>query len=135
MSRMVAGSRTDYLYTADDERIWMHKTTGAIRSEWSLRGPDNKTLTVHTEAGGYWFLTRQFAYRDGSLAAAKTGGQWHAMHLDHLGTPRAITDPSGANTAYHAYYAFGEEVTGFAQDDETMKFTGHERDLRARPDR
>ena len=90
----------------------MHKATGAIRSEWSLRGLDNKALTIHTEAGGYWFLTRQFVYRNGALAAAKTAREWRAMHLDHLGTPRAITDPSGTNTAYHSYYASGEEATG-----------------------
>ena len=50
-------------------------------------------------------------------------------HLDHLGTPRLITDRCGTAKATHAYLPFGEEATATNQDSEAMKFTGHERDL------
>ena len=132
MNRMVSGSEDWYFfYTADDERIWLQEDLGFgyFRSEWTLRGLDSEVLSIFSESTGLWNLFRQVVHRGGALAATKASGQWRAMHPDHLGTPRAITDLSGSNTAYHAYYAFGEEVTGFAQDDETMKFTGHERDL------
>ncbi|MCP4600941.1 MAG: RHS repeat-associated core domain-containing protein, partial [Proteobacteria bacterium] len=43
--------------------------------------------------------------------------------------PRLITDGSGNQVAYHVYYPFGEEATDPFQDQERMKFTGHERDL------
>ncbi|MCP4600000.1 MAG: hypothetical protein GY847_05585, partial [Proteobacteria bacterium] len=51
------------------------------------------------------------------------------LHLDHLGTPRLITNASGQQVAYHVYYPFGEEATEAFQDQARMKFTGHERDL------
>ncbi len=56
-------------------------------------------------------------------------GAIHHFHLDHLGTPRLITDQNHTQVAYHAYFPFGEEATPFNQDTERMKFTGHERDL------
>ncbi|MCP4549695.1 MAG: RHS repeat-associated core domain-containing protein [bacterium] len=40
-----------------------------------------------------------------------------------------MTDGSGNQAAYHVYYPFGEEATDPFQDQERMKFTGHERDL------
>jgi len=51
------------------------------------------------------------------------------LYTDHLGTPRLVTDASGNQVAYHAYYPFGEEATNPVQDEERMKFTGHERDF------
>ncbi len=62
------------------------------------------------------------------MAAETPQGTRH-FHLDHLGTPRLVTNASGGQVAYHVYYPFGEEATAFNQDAERMKFTGHERDL------
>jgi RHS repeat-associated protein len=50
------------------------------------------------------------------------------FHLDHLGSPRQVTDEFGAQAAFHTYYPFGEEATDPSQDDVELKFTGHERD-------
>jgi RHS repeat-associated protein len=50
------------------------------------------------------------------------------FHLDHLGTPRLITGNGGAKIAEHTYYPFGRELTSPGQDNEQLKFTGHERD-------
>jgi RHS repeat-associated protein len=57
----------------------------------------------------------------------------HHFHLDHLGSPRLITDGSGAKIAYHEYLPFGMEATQPYQDDERLKFTGHERDYLSFP--
>ncbi|MBZ0089262.1 MAG: hypothetical protein K8H90_02675, partial [Thermoanaerobaculia bacterium] len=50
-------------------------------------------------------------------------------HVDHLGTPRLLTDVNGAAVGFHAYFPYGEAATDPAQDRIRYKFTGHERDL------
>jgi RHS repeat-associated protein len=48
-------------------------------------------------------------------------------HVDHLGTPRLITDPAGNVVTYHKYDPFGEELQPLGSPN-THQFTGHERD-------
>src|SRR6185436_15017974 len=48
-------------------------------------------------------------------------GYTRHYHLDHLGTPRLITSAAMSKLAYHAYLAFGEELTSTTQDLEQMK--------------
>ncbi|MCP4545796.1 MAG: hypothetical protein GY835_04935, partial [bacterium] len=76
-----------------------------------------------------WTIEKDYIYRGGMLLAAETPEGRRHFHLDHLGTPRLITDGSGNQVAYHVYYPFGEEATDPFQDQERMKFTGHERDF------
>jgi RHS repeat-associated protein len=61
------------------------------------------------------------------LAAETAEGVQH-FHLDHLGTPRLITNSAGAENSRHTYFPFGEEASPPVQDLERRKFTGHERD-------
>lgn len=62
------------------------------------------------------------------LAAVTPEGVRH-FHLDHLGTPRLITDAGGSEISRHTYLPFGEEANpSTAQAPERRKFTGHERD-------
>ncbi len=48
-------------------------------------------------------------------------------HLDHLGTPRVITDVNGNVVSKHKYLPFGEELSP-PPSTNTHEFTGHERD-------
>ena len=48
-------------------------------------------------------------------------------HVDHLGTPRVVTDVSGNALSTHKYLPFGEELTPPGSTN-THEFTGHERD-------
>ena len=48
-------------------------------------------------------------------------------HLDHLGTPRVITDASGQPISRHKYLPYGEELDP-PPSLNTHEFTGHERD-------
>ncbi|MEO8275758.1 MAG: RHS repeat-associated core domain-containing protein [Thermoanaerobaculia bacterium] len=74
-----------------------------------------------------WAINEDTIYRDGQLLA---GGQTNThFHLDHLGTPRLVTNGADAKVAYHVYLPFGEEMTAINQDTTRLKFTGHERDL------
>jgi RHS protein len=65
---------------------------------------------------------------DQLLAAVEADSPIHHFHLDHLGTPRLITDQAGNRVAFHSYYPFGQEVTDPEQSPFSLKFTGHERD-------
>ncbi len=129
MIRMASGAEDwRYAYSADDERVWMLKSGGTF-SRWMLRDLDGKVLCEYVNDGGAWRIESDYVYRDGQLLAAETARGPRHYHLDHLGTPRLITDRAGSQAAYHVYYPFGEEATAFAQDAERLKFTGHERDL------
>ncbi len=115
-----------YLYTADDERAWSYKTDNT--SLWTLRGLDGKVLREYT-TNGTWTVAEDYIYRTGLLLAAETPAGTRHFHLDHLGTPRLVSDSLGNQAAYHVYYPYGEEATAFNQDTIREKFTGHERDL------
>jgi RHS repeat-associated protein len=117
-----------YAYTADDERIWMKKIGTGI-AKWTVRDLEGKVLREYGQDTTGWTITEDYLYRNGQLLAGETPTGRKHYHLDHLGTPRLITNPSGQTLAYHLYYPFGEEATTFNQDTERMKFTGHERDL------
>lgn len=130
------GSGTEdwfYIYTADDERVWSFKPgQGATPrfDRWTLRGLDGKVLREYPISGYVWNTWEDNIYRDGQLLATYlSGGQRRNFDLDHLGTPRLITNTAGLVTSYHVYYPFGEEATSSTQDTERLKFTGHERDL------
>jgi RHS repeat-associated protein len=122
-------ARHVYLYTADGERIWSWNVYANV-SEWNLRGPDNSVLRTFTNAGASWSLDRDYIYRDGQMLAAITPTQTLHFSLDHLGTPRVITDDSRIRVGFHHYFPFGEEwsINDGAQEGEHKKFTGHERD-------
>ena len=125
--RTAAGLEWAYIYNVDDERVWTYKT-GGTESRWYLRGFDSKVLREYT-ASSAWQIANDYIYRDGQLLASETPTGVRHYHLDHLGTPRLITDSLGTKKAFHAYYPFGQEATVVDQDAERMKFTGHERDL------
>jgi RHS repeat-associated protein len=124
-----------YMYDADDERLWSFKPgmPGAAPrfDRWTLRDLAGKVLRTYEASGYNWTgsAVEDDVYRDGLLLAAEVPGDTKHFHLDHLGTPRLITNRFGGQLAYHVYYPFGEEATAFNQDAERMKFTGHERDL------
>jgi RHS repeat-associated protein len=71
-----------------------------------------------------------------SASPAGTGTSY--MSADHLGTPRVITDATGAVKARHDYLPFGEEIGlkggrntdphKYVADNVRQKFTGKERD-------
>lgn len=130
MVRMTSGAQDwAYVYTAGDERLWSYDLTKQEASRWTLRGLSGQVLREYLNDDGTWSVGTDYIHRDGQLLAAETRLGRRHFHLDHLGTPRLITNSVGYKKAYHAYYPFGEEATAFDQDGERMKFTGHERDL------
>ena len=100
---------------------------------YTLRGLDGKVRREYTESGGAWSWSKDYVYRDSQLLASvsASNGIRH-YHLDHLGSPRLLTDRCKVTQGRFVYFPFGEEAsyqTGGQQDPERMRFTGHERDL------
>ncbi|HXH93130.1 MAG TPA: RHS repeat-associated core domain-containing protein [Thermoanaerobaculia bacterium] len=133
----VGSDDRQFVYTADDERIAVRQGQSWM---WTVRGLDNKVLREFTStepnnsaglptAGGTWI--KDYIWRDGLLLASTDSTGTYHYHLDHLGTPRLITNASGVKVAEHAYYPFGAEIslTPHEANEEAMKFTGHERDI------
>ncbi len=139
-----AGSHFDFVYGPGDERLWtIDWSAGAApsnwRETWTLRDLDGSPLRQYVSIGGNnaqanWQAAspdfpRDYAWRGGSLLASVTqAGILRHDHLDHLGSPRIVTDAAGKTLARHLYFPFGQEATEPDQDDLALKFTGHERD-------
>lgn len=119
-----------FAYTADDERIGVAVGTSWT---WSIRNLDHKVITDFTSSGASNFQwSKDYIYRsDTLLATDATTGITH-FHVDHLGTPRLLTDASGTKKAAYDYYPFGAQISTGDNPElnpERMKFTGHERDM------
>jgi RHS repeat-associated protein len=65
-------------------------------------------------------------YRGAALLADAAAA--HHYTLDHLGTPRIVSDNAAHVVARHTYYPFGVEITDNTPTEARLKFTGHERD-------
>ncbi len=130
MWRTTAGSQDwVYLYNADGERVLAKRLGGDTYHRWSLRDTAGQVLRDYLEGGNpvTWVVEKDYLYRGDKLLASETPTAVTEYHLDHLGTPRALSKNGGSLT-FHTYYPFGEEA-GLSLDTERMKFTGHERDL------
>jgi RHS repeat-associated protein len=134
MTGMSTGSRDfRYVYTADDERIGTYDVSTQTWS-WKLRDIGGKPLREFTSSGGTlgfanWAWAKDYIYRGNTILASITPSETQHFHSDHLGTPRLITGASGVQRGRHDYYPFGAESTSSLQNNQLLKFTGHERDL------
>src|SRR5205814_3299613 len=116
---------------------------GAVH--WTLRDFEGKPLrqfdSVPLESaswGSQLTWVEDYVWSDGKLIGAELpashGGRRH-FHLDHLGSPRVITNGTGGVISRHDYSPFGEEITATNQElatngrEEPMNFTGHDRDF------
>ncbi len=133
----VGSDDRQFIYNADNERIAVKQ--GASWT-WMIRDQSGKVLREFTslESGSApnlvmsdWQWAKDYVWRDGLLLATVSPSGTLHYHLDHLGTPRLVTDSNGVKVAEHAYYPFGAEInlTPHETPEEPMKFTGHERDI------
>jgi RHS repeat-associated protein len=139
-----------YLYGPGEERFWIIDTKqNNVNSDnedtFTLRGLGNEVLreykTVGGNAVGNWFWQKDYIYRGGTLLTAETNtnGAMH-YHVDHLGSPRLVTDANGTAWERLQFLPFGEN-SGYYQNNEPwslsyvgpitptrLRFTGHEKD-------
>jgi RHS repeat-associated protein len=118
------GLANAFTYDADGERL---SVASGGTTTYSLRGLDGKVLRGYTYNGSTWSWSKDYAYRAGQLLAAIDASGTKHMSLDHLGSPRLITNGDRSVATYHAYWAYGLDL-GTDLDAVRMKFTGHERD-------
>jgi RHS repeat-associated protein len=136
------GSNTlQYIYTADDERVATY--SGGLWT-WTIRDLGAHPLREYTsgDAGSSYGTanltwSRDSIWRGVQLLASEARRSasdatvvTEHFHLDHLGTPRLITDNAWVKLATHTYYPFGAELdsTAWEQPEAQLKFTGHMRD-------
>jgi RHS repeat-associated protein len=128
MLTATSGANHTFIYTADGERV--SDRVGSTKTI-TIRDLSNKVLRIYAYNGSAWSWSKDYVYREGQLLATVeppfASQVTKHVHLDHLGTPRRITNSSRAIIATHDYYPFGMEACGTA-DGERMKFTGHELD-------
>lgn len=142
MTKQVDGAATrEYVYTADDERLGVYNGTW----DWTVRDLGGRVLREYTSTGASgtsnWKWRRDHVYRGSQLLATVnqkydandnviTGTTTYHLHLDHLGTPRLITDATGLLLSEHAYYPFGPELNLPPTESprDPQQYTGHERD-------
>jgi RHS repeat-associated protein len=124
-----------YGYSADGERVARYDddlTDGPDGTSYVIRDLSGKPLREYYQYGcdtPVW--QKDWIWRNGLALAADDGNGFRFFHLDHLGTPRRITNASGYldSLGVHDYYPFGTETPDSSLDGEAIKFTGHERDL------
>lgn len=137
---MTRDNTSEYLYTALDERIATHDTAGGSW-RWTIRDGSGRILRELSanDSGGTigastWKWVRDYVWRDALLLASRqkegTLLTTYHYHLDHLGTPRRITDGNDDVIGFHDYYAFGPEVFGGLNEPSRslLRYAGQERD-------
>jgi RHS repeat-associated protein len=144
-SSQIGSSTLRYVYTADDERI---ATYDGFTWTWAIRDLGARPLREYTSSDstagsntsyGTANLTwqRDYIWRGALMLASEARHSYsdptqvsEHFHLDHLGTPRLVTDDNGSKLGIHTYYPFGGELDslGYEQPEAELKFTGHARD-------
>jgi RHS repeat-associated protein len=127
--RIYASGYKHQLYTADGERIAVSNLELGTETR-TLRDLSGRVLTELTSDASGMLTPSDVIWRDGQLLAqVEANGTVRHFHLDHLGTPRAITGSGGALISQRSYFGFGREATSTAQaDGVSLKFTAHQRD-------
>jgi len=117
--------------TADGERVVEREGS---TSTFSLRGLDNRVLremkATWTGAGWAWDWEKDSIWGAGRLLASvsRRDGLRHA-HVDHLGSPRLVTNRCGQRVALLDHNPWGLDRPTGVQDGERHRFTAHQRDL------
>jgi RHS repeat-associated protein len=124
-----------HVYTADDERYETIRGSVGGSATFTLRGLGKEVLREYEKTVNGSSTTwsgRDYIYRNGSMLSSflATTAQTHHYSLDHLGTPRVVSDQDRKIIGEHDYQAFGSEITGQSQipSEGRLRFTGHERD-------
>jgi RHS repeat-associated protein len=120
-----------FLYGPSNDRIavWDFKTGGVVSEAWSLRNAIGQVVrdVKRTDAGA-WSWVKDYVYREGALMETIASTGTRHVTVDHLGTPRLLTDAAnGSRVAFHTYLPYGSEATA-STDGERIKFAGSERD-------
>jgi uncharacterized protein RhaS with RHS repeats len=107
------------------------RTVRGVLRELASRNASDGSLGTSS-----WTWTRDNVWRDSLLLASRQPGatastiSTYHYHLDHLGTPRQVTDDAKMIVGRHSYHPFGPAVPGGLNEPNpsNLNYTGHERD-------
>jgi RHS repeat-associated protein len=139
-----------YLYGPNEERFWIIDTkqdndNSNNEETYTVRGLGDEVLREYRVIGGnavgHWYWQKDYVYRGSALLAAETQSGVRHYLVDHLGSPRLITDGNGTAWERMQFLPFGEN-SGFYQINNEywslmysgeavstrLRFTGHEKD-------
>jgi RHS repeat-associated protein len=118
-----------FAYTADGERIVERNVASGVTTI-SLRGLDAKVLREVKLQSGAYSWQKDYIYREGQILTSHGNNEpLQHYHLDHLGTPRMLSNRCGERLQRFEAFPFGEAIAELPQHPEKMRLTGHQRDL------
>ena len=119
-----------HLYTADDRRLLTGSNVAGF--DWAIRDLGGKILSRFRNSGPSLAWSKDTVYRGSRPIASReqegVDTVVRHLHLDHLGTPRAISE--GSQVTRRDFGPFGESLGDSL--GESIQFTGHERDASGR---
>ncbi|MCU0306005.1 MAG: RHS repeat-associated core domain-containing protein [Thermoanaerobaculales bacterium] len=132
----VSARDQSYGYDASGERVVSYGVSPQgdpqLRAVYTLRdllGRPIREYRASPTGELEWSRDHVFLGRNAIVSEASTiwptGGQILHHHRDHLGSLRLLTDPGGLVVAEQAFEPFG---AAWAQSEEPLQFTGHERE-------
>ncbi|MCS0096600.1 RHS repeat-associated core domain-containing protein [Vibrio cholerae] len=115
----VNGETSTYHYNSAHQRV--RKSAGGV-DVFYVYGLDGELL-AEVDAGTGQTL-REYVWLDGQLVAYLVDGTVYHVHNDHLGTPQALTDESGATVWKASYSPFGKATVTIEQIKFNLRFPG-----------
>ncbi|WP_157265855.1 RHS repeat-associated core domain-containing protein [Thiobacillus thioparus] len=119
VTSQTAAETTTYTYNALGERIKKINQNGL--STVFHYGPDGELLYEQDQAGN----TKAYVWLDGRpLARIDNNAQIYYYHVDHLGTPWAMTDQSGTTVWKANYEPFGKATVTVSTVTNNLRLPG-----------
>ncbi len=115
----VNGETSIYHYNSAHQRV--RKSAGGVDVLY-VYGLDGELLAEVDAGTGQ--TQREYVWLDGQLVAYLVDGTVYHVHNDHLGTPQALTDESGATVWKASYSPFGKATVTTEQIKFNLRFPG-----------
>ncbi|MGI2995001.1 RHS repeat-associated core domain-containing protein [Vibrio alginolyticus] len=115
----VNGETSTYHYNSAHQRV--RKSAGGVDVLY-VYGLDGELLAEVNAGTGQ--TQREYVWLDGQLVAYLVDGTVYHVHNDHLGTPQALTDETGATVWKASYSPFGKATVTTEQIKFNLRFPG-----------
>ncbi|EJG0471906.1 RHS repeat protein [Vibrio parahaemolyticus] len=115
----VNGETSTYHYNSAHQRV--RKSAGGVDVLY-VYGLDGELLAEVDAGTGQ--TQREYVWLDGQLVAYLVDGTVYHVHNDHLGTPQALTDETGATVWKASYSPFGKATVTTEQIKFNLRFPG-----------
>ncbi|TOI59500.1 RHS repeat-associated core domain-containing protein [Vibrio parahaemolyticus] len=115
----VNGETSTYHYNSAHQRV--RKSAGG-EDVLYVYGLDGELLAEVDAGTGQ--TQREYVWLDGQLVAYLVDGTVYHVHNDHLGTPQALTDETGATVWKASYSPFGKATVTTEQIKFNLRFPG-----------